>query len=239
MKTLAQCLFLLLIFLAGIQALPAQSRTTIELMPQLAWNGELNERWGWSLNTSLESGLFDKTEGMPADNTFTPHTYNFQAGLAYHWGNGFDLSAGYQFGWRDLDDDEQDIEHRPLQQLSWAQRLGKYRVRLRARTEQRFFRSNGWQARHRWRLRSSLDLPLQGERLDPGETYLNAQSEWLANVFEDGPLFYRETRLYMGLGWLINDKYRLENGIEWRTRRSDAENNRRQRLIYRLTLSFH
>jgi len=230
--------YILLFSLLASQPLLSQSRTTIELLPQLSWNGELGNRWSWSLNTSLESNFSEKTEGMPARTTFTPHTYNLQGGLAYQLTNDFNLSAGYQFGWRGLDEDEKDIEHRSLQQLSWAQRWGKYRMRARGRAEQRFFRSEGWQVRHRWRLRSSLDFPLQGERLDPKETYLNTQAEWLANIFESTPLFYRETRLYAGLGWLINEHYKLENGLEWRSRRSDAEGNRRSRLIYRLTLTF-
>ncbi|MCB9297768.1 MAG: DUF2490 domain-containing protein [Lewinellaceae bacterium] len=116
-------------------------------------------------------------------------------------------------------------------------RWGKYRARLRP-YEQRFFRSDNWGVRHRWRLRPSLDFPLQGERLDPRETYLNAQIEWLTNIFEESPLYYRETRLYAGLGWQINEHYKLENGLEWRNRRSDAEGNRRHRLLYRLTLTF-
>ncbi|MCB0583250.1 MAG: DUF2490 domain-containing protein [Phaeodactylibacter sp.] len=215
-----------------------QSRTTIELLPQLSWNGELGSRWGWSLNTSLESGLSEKVEGRDAVGEFSPHTYNFQGGLAYQLTNDVNLSGGYQFGWRNLDEGERDIEHRALQQLSWARRWGKYRARLRARAEQRFFRSDNWGVRHRWRLRPSLDFPLQGERLDPRETYLNAQIEWLTNIFEESPLYYRETRLYAGLGWQINEHYKLENGLEWRNRRSDAEGNRRHRLLYRLTLTF-
>lgn len=231
------------LFLVGLLALTpalrAQSRTTLELLPQFSWNGELDNRWSWSLNTSLESDISEKIEGRAAQTAFSTHTYNLQGGLAYQWTNSLDLSGGYQFGWRDLDEDEKDIEHRFLQQLSWAGRWEKYRLRVRGRTEQRFFRSNSWQARHRWRLRGALDFPLQGERLDPGETYLNLQSEWLANVFEEAALANRETRLYAGLGWLINGPYRLENGLEWRTRLSGAENNRRHRLIFRLTFTFN
>ena len=236
MKIVSACI-LLFLFLANRPAF-SQSRSSLELLPQLSWNGELGNRWSWSLNTSLESRLSEKTEGQPATTSFTPHTFNFQSGLAYQWTSDLSLSAGYQFGLRDIDEDEQDIEHRLLQQLSWAQRWGKYRTRARARTEQRFFRSDDWQVRHRWRLRGSLDFPLEGERLDPRETYLNAQVEWLANLFEEASAFYPETRLYAGLGWLINDHYRLENGIEWRGRRIDAEKNIRQRLLYRLTFTF-
>lgn len=237
MKAL-QIYFLLSIGLLCKHSVFGQTRTTLELLPQLSWNGELGSRWDWSVNTSLESNFSEKAEGRAADYAFTPHTYNFQAGLAYQLTTDLNLSGGYQFGWRGLDEEEKDIEHRSLQQLTWARRWGKYRTRVRARAEQRFFRSEGWQVRHRWRLRPSVDFPLQGERLDPGETYLNAQAEWLANIFEEDPLFYRETRLYAGLGWQLSSRYKLENGLEWRTRRSDAENNRRHRLIYRLTFTF-
>lgn len=238
MKATQLYLILFGLCLAGIPSLSGQSRTTVEFLPQFSWTGKWGGRWSWSLNTSLESDLSDIVEGKDANTTFSPHTYNFQSGLAYQLTNDFNLSGAYQFGWRDLDEDEKDIEHRSLQQLSWAQHWGKYRARLRTRTEQRFFRSEGWQVRHRWRLRPSLDFPLQGERLDPRESYLNAQVEWLANPFDAASLFYRETRLYAGLGWQAASGYKIENGLEWRSRRIGAEGNRRHRLIYRLTLTF-
>ena len=152
MRTTKIYLATICIGLFASSPLVGQSRTTIELLPQLSWNGELGSRWSWSLNTSLESGLSEKAEGRAAVGEFSPHTYNFQGGLACQLTNDVNLSGGYQFGWRDLDEDERDIEHRSLQQLSWARRWGKYRARLRARAEQRFFRSENWAVRHRWRL---------------------------------------------------------------------------------------
>ncbi len=219
--------------------LHGQNRATLEFLPQLAWNGDFDDRWSWSVNTSMENTWIELAEDKPSVTDFYLTTFSLQAGAAFQLTNDVNLSGGYQFGWRDIDEEERNIEHRALQQLTYTQRLGKYRARARFRTEQRFFRNDDYVVEHRWRLRTSLDFPLQGEQLDPGETYLNAQVEWLANVFEADPWFFRDSRPYVGLGWLISEHYRLENGLEWRIRRSGANGeDYRQRIIYRLTFSF-
>ena len=180
-----------LLFLPGL-TLSAQSRTTIEWLPQLSWSGKLGNHFNLWLNTSLENDLNEQAEGASSGLTFIPHTYNAQAGLSYKLAYAFDLATGYQFGWRGIDEEDSDIEQRSLQQISWTNRWGKYRARLRGRMEQRFFRSRNWKVRHRWRLRLALDFPLQGERLDIRETYLNIQAESLSNIFESAPLFKRK-----------------------------------------------
>ena len=227
---------LLLLFLC--RQLPAQNQTSVEWLPQLSFDYRFNERLSANVNTFLEIQSLEKREGEKAQTGFNPQTFNLQAGLAYQWTTILNLSIGYQFGWRDLDEEKKDLEHRSLQQLSGAYSFGKYRLRARFRTEQRYFKQDNYQAAHRWRLRPSLDFPLQGERLHPGETYLNTQWEFLSNVFEDDALRLAEQRAYSGIGWLLFNGYRIETGLEYRSRRNTAGNGFRRRVFWRVNFTF-
>ncbi|MCB0568890.1 MAG: DUF2490 domain-containing protein [Phaeodactylibacter sp.] len=216
-----------------IPLLPAaQSLTTGEWLPQLSYSNSLNNRFSGNLNTFMEIQNLEKTPGSQATYGFSPQTFNIQAGLAYQWTTALNLSLAYQFGWRSLDEAERDVEHRLMQQITGTYSFGKYRLRSRLRAEQRFFRQNGYAPPvHRWRLRPSIDFPLQGERLDLGEAYLNTQWEVLANIFEPRGLHLAEQRLYSGIGWLLSRHFRLETGLEYRSRPTDASGFRRRAFL--------
>lgn len=224
-------------FAGGAATLSAQSTVEAGPLPQFNWRFFNKERWTADLAFSTE---WNSARGTGGDWT-TPgmqlQVINLQFGLAYQLTTDLNLALGYQFGIRDLDDDRTDLENRLLQQLTLSTFAGKYRFRGRFRTEQRLFR-NEPQLVHRWRLRPSLDFPLQGNRLDPGEPYLNVQSEWLFTLTNPQPVYFRETRLYGGIGWQLGKGARLENGLEWRTRRADREGRYRSRLFLRVTFSW-
>lgn len=229
-------LFLLAMSLSGL--LPAQNRTTLEWLPQLSFDYRFDDRFSGNVNTFVEIESLDKREGEKAQTGFNPQTFNLQAGLAYQWTTALNLSLGYQFGWRGLEEAERDIEHRFMQQATGAYSFGKYRLRARLRAEQRFFRQDDYRATHRWRLRPSVDFPLQGERLDPGENYLNAQWEALSNIFEEDALRLAEQRAYCGIGWLLQNGYRMETGLEYRSRPNGGEDGFRRRVFLRMNFTF-
>ncbi len=226
------------LFLHLADRLPAQNRTTLEWLPQLSFDYRIDERLSANVNTFIEIQSLEKRTGEAPQTGFSPQTFNVQAGLAYQWTTALNLSLGYQFGWRDLDETERDIEHRALQQLTAAYSFGKYRLRARLRAEQRFFRQDDYRATHRWRLRPSVDFPLQGERLDPGENYLNAQWEALSNIFEEDALRLAEQRAYCGIGWLLQNGYRMETGLEYRSRPNGGEDGFRRRVFLRMNFTF-
>lgn len=206
-------------------------------LPQLNWRFLNQNRWTADLVTSTEWNTINRSGTEWVDPQLRLQVINLQAGLAYQLTTDLNLAGGYQLSIRNLDEEKTDLENRLIQQLAQTSFLGKYRLRGRLRTEQRLFRSEP-RVIHRWRLRPSLDFPLQGDRLDPGEPYLNTQSEWLVTLSQPQPLRYLETRLYAGLGWQLKGKNRLENGLEWRFRRADPAGNLRSRLFLRFTFSW-
>lgn len=224
------CLLLLATHLA------AQSRFTGHVLPRVIKNVALKERLTWTLAVEPDLLWMQKQDGRMWQ-AIEPHIINIEQILDYQLSGDVNLSAGYFFGVRELNGPELNLEHRTLQQLTTTAQMGKYRMRLRVRSEQRFFSRENYRVIHRLRSRLSLDFPLQGERLDPGELFANATAEWLANPSQAQPMRFRESRIYAGLGWRFDSGPRFEHGIEWRSRLTDAEGHHRRALMLRLTLT--
>ncbi len=226
---------LLLLIAPAWQRLDVQNQFTAVWRPGFIFNHTFSDRWSGSAGLDLEANWLRKAGDRDPEIAFRPDDLNLQLGAAYQLTADLNLSGGYQLSWRSLHRENIDLEHRFLQQLSYSNRLNKFRLQGRLRTEQRFFRSRNYTIIHRLRSRLSANFPLQGEQLDPGEPYLNLNTEWLFNLSIDQPLFFRETRSYSGIGWRLSNGQRLENGLELRTGLISRQRNRRYNLHWRMT----
>ena len=117
-------------------------------------------------------------------------------------GYGFIRSENY------IDNDEKVVinEHRIFQQLITKQNAGSLRMQHRYRFEQRFVEGD-----FRLRLRYFLGLayPLWKDANSPKELYLSAYNEIFLNTKRDA---FDRNRLYGGLGYRLNDRFRFELG---------------------------
>lgn len=103
-------------------------------------------------------------------------------------------------------------EIRLTQQYNFKSLLKVLRLGHRFRSEQRFYDTF---TAFRFRYRSALDIPLQGLKLDVGETYLIFTNEvLLTNAKVQKPEF--EYRLSPTLGLLLSKNLNLEFGVELR-----------------------
>ncbi len=102
--------------------------------------------------------------------------------------------------------------HRFIQQYSITRKLSSSRMSHRFRTDQTFEKDESLQLRLRYRL--SLEKPLNGLELDPGEFYLKLTNEYLG-ILQDakGNL---EIRGLASLGYDLSDKNQIETGIDYR-----------------------
>lgn len=103
-------------------------------------------------------------------------------------------------------------ELRSTLQFNTKSVLKNFRFGHRFRAEQRFYDSK---TVHRFRYRLALDLPLNGEKLNVGEPYLIGSTELLWSLAKpDSPSI--DNRFTKQIGWLINDKTKLQFGLEYR-----------------------
>ncbi|GGI56014.1 DUF2490 domain-containing protein [Winogradskyella haliclonae] len=121
------------------------------------------------------------------------------------------LSLGIQYRFRSSFDGG-DNELRLTQQFNYTKKNQALRFGHRIRFEQRIFDQL---TVLRSRYRFALDVPLNGEKLDIGESYLVASMEALLskNVKIKPELDHRTTAQ---IGWLINETSKIQLGLEYR-----------------------
>jgi hypothetical protein len=64
------------------------------------------------------------------------------------------------------------------------------------------------------RYRLSSDIPLNGQKLDPGENYAILSNEVIGDYFVNAIDF--ENRLVAGVGWYFENKNKFETSIDYR-----------------------
>lgn len=137
------------------------------------------------------------------------------------------LSFGVQYRFREAFDDNSN-ELRLTQQFNYIKKNLALRFGHRFRFEQRIldditiFRS---------RYRFALDFPLNGEKLDIGESYLVTSMEALLSQSQNinSEIDHRTTAQ---IGWLISKKLKLQIGLEYRF---EAFNLETEELLFILT----
>ncbi len=102
---------------------------------------------------------------------------------------------------------------RTIQQISFLVLMEHLRIGHRIRADQTFLPDATDQYRIRYRF--SVEKPLQGLDLNPGEIYIILSDE-LIYSYEPGESDM-ENRLNVALGFLLNSKNKLQIGIDFRT----------------------
>ncbi len=119
------------------------------------------------------------------------------------------LAIGYQFGIEPGDPSS----HRTIQQFSFVRRPGTILFGHRFRTDQTFADNESPEFRARYRL--SLEIPLNGLSIDPGEFYLVASEEVIYGFWESRSSF--ENRINLLVGHYFRSKNKLQFGLDYRT----------------------
>lgn len=211
--------------------LSAQHPQLYGTIPTALLKKDINDRTGISLALSSEINGIDRKIG---DQRFTARVLNLnlESALSYDANPNLNLAGGFLFRLRDPFTGTT-TELRPWQQATSILRFGKYRFRNRLRAEERWAGSKlDFNLRLRYRL--STDFPLEGERLDNREFYLNLSTEALLTPTIERSFYFWESRTYIGLGYQLNERQRIEPALDFRTRKVDARGNRRHILFLRL-----
>jgi hypothetical protein len=122
------------------------------------------------------------------------------------------VSGGYQYR---LEGGDGANTHRSIQQIAYVQRLMRSRLGHRLRTDQTYHPGEATELRARYRL--SLEIPLVGQSLDPGEFYLLLSGEVIYGY--QGGDSEIENRLVGSLGHYFSKQAKLEVGPDYRTDR--------------------
>ena len=205
----------------------AQDRNFLGWQPTFLLQKKFDEKTNLFLQFNTELNLLEKkyaNRNFPSEVTLM----DIRPGFSTDLNPNLNIAGCFVFRLRRPFSEDVTTELRPWQQLTFIHRINKYRVRNRLRTEQRWIRRNEskpYEFDLRTRYRLSIDFPLQGERLDNKEFYLNSSYELLVTPTIDDAFFFRNNRTYVGIGNKINDKNKLEFGLEWQHENLNKEGN--------------
>ncbi len=179
--------------------------------PQIALNYKVSENY--THNFSVENRNF-----ILRDNTAELSVRHIDFNHFSKWsiGSGQSLVLGVKYRFREAFDGDSD-ELRLTQQYNAANRKNVVRFGHRVRAEQRIFSER---TIHRFRYRFALDLPLEGEELDIGESYFVASVESVSS-FGKGSKPVHDQRFTAQLGWKLSAKAKLQLGLEHRLEQSN------------------
>ncbi len=215
----------------------AQNVSLYGVVPNVQIDGKLTGRLDYFFQTGSEIIFLEHTGGDKR-NAAEMLTLDLSGGVNFDagpdWNFAFSLVARRRQPFTEM----AGKEIRPWQQVTHITRFGKYRLRNRLRTEQRFVQrqdDDDFEFDLRLRYRLSLDFPLEGERLDDREFYLNTSAEWLVTPTRERFIFYSNPRGYAGLGYRFNEKSKLETGPELRNRNISEEGSEEYIWYWRLT----
>lgn len=178
--------------------------------PTLSYTREVSKRWVANAQTTAQQSLLPRSE-LNSGRRYHFENVQLQLFGTYHWRTHLKLTGGYSFRINDPIESLGSHNHRLMEQLTLLSYTGKYRWAGRLRVEQRF-QDQGYI--NRWRYRISLDAPLNGEELNPGEKYLVASDEWLFSF--NSQQHQHQNRLYVGVGWYTINQQKLEVGLQYR-----------------------
>lgn len=120
------------------------------------------------------------------------------------------LGIQYRFGENFRPGNENEL--RLMQQYNRTFKARVIRLGFRFRSEQRIQASL---TRYRFRFRVAADFPLQGEKLDIGETYLIASTESLLTAAKaNKPSF--DQRITTNVGYFLSKTVKIQAGLEYR-----------------------
>lgn len=102
--------------------------------------------------------------------------------------------------------------HRTIQQVSLLQRIRSVTLSHRVRSEQTFNAQDPTELRFRYR--ASMEVPLSGATLDPRELYITSSAEIIYALQDDEREI--ESRAVWHLGYVINTRYRIQTGFDFR-----------------------
>jgi hypothetical protein len=207
MKKLVSVVFLMI--LAGLD-LHAQSdqRFFTGIFPEVSISKKLNEVHRLNFKIENQEILFDNQDSETENPQFQHYRTDVMGFLDRNLRPGLSVAVGLFHRFQENED-----ANRIIQQLAILQKSRMGRINHRFRTDQTFTRNKPLELRFRYRI--SVEIPLQGAEVDPGEFYFLSSAESILS--HQGGNFEIENRLVGSVGKFFGKKEKLEWGLDYRT----------------------
>ncbi len=172
-------------------------------------NFNLTGQSNWSFNGKIESRqqFHSRASNNEHERGIDYLLTDFSLLAARKLGLSSRLAVGYLFRL-----EEGNLQHRFMQQMVVVQRLRTLRLAHRFLSDQTFSSQENTEIRFRYRI--TMEVPLNGESLDPGEFYVKANQEILYGMAIGAHDL--ELRFIPLLGYNFVQDLKMEAGIDYR-----------------------
>ncbi len=204
----------------------AQPEYRVGALPAVNLNIKLKRNW--SINSRIESrqqfesGIHGVESIREYDYLLTDVSLQVarKVGLNGRVGGGYLLRFG-----------SGELAHRFIQQYAFVQKKSGYRLAHRVMTDQTISNLEDLELRFRYRL--TLEVPFNGEAVDPGEFYFKVSNEFVNSLQTN--IYDLENRFVPLIGYETRKKFKIETGLDYRV---DGFFNQSTRHSYWYSLNF-
>ena len=201
-------LFFVFLFFSGFEEVIAQERQVFftGIFPEVSLTKSINPLYKLNFKVENQEVIYNNRD------VENPQFKHYRTDLMLFFDRNIRPGMSVALGVFHRFQDDEDA-NRIIQQLAVLQRMRSLRINHRFRTDQTFTKNEDLEVRFRYRF--SLEIPLEGAEVDPGEMYM---------VFSEEPIFSSksgdfeiENRVVVALGKMFNKQEKFEWALDYRT----------------------
>lgn len=178
------------------------------IFPEVSLTKKVSDRIKLNFKVENQEIIFNNQDAQSENPQFTHYRTDLMMFFDRSIRPGVSVALGVFHRFQENEDG-----NRIIQQLAILQRMRNLRINHRMRTDQTFTRNNDLEVRFRYRF--SMEIPLEGDEVDPKEFYLVLSEEPIFSY--KGGDFEIENRTAIALGKLLNSQEKLEWALDYRT----------------------
>lgn len=198
--------FVLLWFCLCVSAASHAQSSGIGILPAINLNAKINEAWRFNVRVESRQALASAEQGFPSELNYRYLLTDYSTLVSRKIGLNNSLAAGYL-----MRVEEGAIDHRLIQQFTLIQRFATFRLAHRFGSDQTF---GNVEPTFRFRYRAAVEIPLNGQSVDPREGYIKVGHEYLFSL--QATEAQVEMRLIPFYGYMIDERNKIEAGIDYR-----------------------
>jgi hypothetical protein len=209
------------------------------VLPAISQTGRITDVFDYNLFAATAINATDRTVNgrrFPARDILS----YFQPSLIYKYSPHLNFAVAYVYQRTRPFNNDSANENRVFQQAIFSFPLSRGNLYQRVRFEERFItntRTHETPLSTRLRYMVGYRLPLQGERLDPGEFYFNAYNEFYFSTSGQRNAIYSDDWVYGGIGYSTEGAGNIEIGPLLQTSVIDTQGHRQNLFLLQVLWS--
>ena len=198
-------ILLLLFMLISSKKSFAQIQSRVGFLPSINYNHKINKVWDVNFKVESRHFVFDNNTSQSSN-----FKYNYSlSDASVLTGRKVGLNSKVVIGFLTRIEPNA-ASYRTIQQFIFQTKLDNFRIAHRIATDQTFSSTKSTEFRLRYRI--STEIPLSGLKVDVNEFYFKFNTEVLNSIQNN--VYDMELRAVPNIGYVINERHKIELGID-------------------------